>query len=195
LRVAELRSSGQRDYEHRRRGARQRRRRRHDRRAGTAQRLFGALREDGISVILISQGSSEHSICFAIPQAEAERTARTVRHAFHAELNGGQIQNVDVVRGCSILSVVGDGMAGTPGVAAQVFGSLGARASNVKAIAQGSSERNISVVIEERQTTKAPAIGAFRLLSLTAHGLAGSDRPPAPSAACFWISWPRRPRG
>jgi aspartokinase/homoserine dehydrogenase 1 len=122
---------------------------------GTAQRLFGALREDGISVILISQGSSEHSICFAIPQAEAERTARTVRHAFHAELNGGQIQNVDVVRGCSILSVVGDGMAGTPGVAAQVFGSLGAAGVNVRAIAQGSSERNISVVIDERQTTRA----------------------------------------
>jgi aspartokinase/homoserine dehydrogenase 1 len=122
---------------------------------GTAQRLFGALREDGISVILISQGSSEHSICFAIPQVEAERTARTVRHAFHAELNGGQIQNVDVVRGCSILSVVGDGMAGTPGVAAQVFGSLGAAGVNVRAIAQGSSERNISVVIDERQTTKA----------------------------------------
>ena len=122
---------------------------------GTAQRLFGALREDGISVILISQGSSEHSICFAIPNAEADRAAQTVRHAFHAELNGGQIQNVDVVRGCSILSVVGDGMAGTPGVAAQVFGSLGAAGVNVRAIAQGSSERNISVVIDERQTTKA----------------------------------------
>src|SRR6266850_8366095 len=122
---------------------------------GTAQRLFGALREDGISVILISQGSSEHSICFAIPHAEAERTARTVRHAFHAELDGGQIQDVDVVRGCSILSVVGDGMAGTPGIAAQVFGSLGAAGVNVRAIAQGSSERNISVVIDERQTTKA----------------------------------------
>ncbi len=122
---------------------------------GTAQRLFGALREDGISVILISQGSSEHSICFAIPHAEAERTSRTVRHAFHAELNGGQIQNVDIVRGCSILSVVGDGMAGTPGIAAQVFGSLGTAGVNVRAIAQGSSERNISVVIDERQTTKA----------------------------------------
>ena len=122
---------------------------------GTAQRLFGALREDGISVILISQGSSEHSICFAIPQAEAERTAGTVRRAFHAELDGGQIQNVDVVRGCSILSVVGDGMAGTPGIAAQVFGSLAAVGVNVRAIAQGSSERNISVVIDERQTTKA----------------------------------------
>jgi len=66
---------------------------------GTAQRLFGALREHGISVILISQGSSEHSICFAVPEADAAHTERTVRQAFDAELRGGQIQNVDVVGG------------------------------------------------------------------------------------------------
>jgi aspartokinase/homoserine dehydrogenase 1 len=122
---------------------------------GTAQRLFGALREHGISVILISQGSSEHSICFAVPQADAARTERTVRQAFDAELRGGQIQNVDVVGDCSILSVVGDGMAGTPGVAASVFGSLAAAGVNIRAIAQGSSERNISAVIDERQSTRA----------------------------------------
>src|SRR5688572_18362534 len=122
---------------------------------GTAQRLFGALREHGISVILISQGSSEHSICFAIPRAESDRTERTVRQTFDLELRQGQIQNVDVVQGCSILSVVGDGMAGTPGVAAKVFGALGAAGVNVRAIAQGSSERNISLVIDERQTTRA----------------------------------------
>jgi aspartokinase/homoserine dehydrogenase 1 len=122
---------------------------------GTAQRLFGALREHGISVILISQGSSEHSICFAVPQADAARTERTVRQAFDAELRGGQIQNVDVVCDCSILSVVGDGMAGTPGVAASVFGALAAAGVNIRAIAQGSSERNISAVIDERQSTRA----------------------------------------
>ena len=122
---------------------------------GTAQRLFGALREHGISVILISQGSSEHSICFAVPEADADHTERTVRQAFDAELRGGQIQNVDVVRGCSILSVVGDGMAGTPGVAASVFGALAAAGVNIRAIAQGSSERNISAVIDERQSTRA----------------------------------------
>src|SRR5256885_1009841 len=116
---------------------------------GTAQRLFGALREHGISVILISQGSSEHSICFAIPHAESERTERTVRQTFDLELRQGQIQNVDVLSGCSILSVVGDGMAGTPGVAAKVFGALGGAGVNVRAIAQGSSERNISLVIDE----------------------------------------------
>jgi aspartokinase/homoserine dehydrogenase 1 len=122
---------------------------------GTAQRVFGALREHGISVILISQGGSEHSICFAVPQAEAERTEQIVRATFEAELRLGQIQNVDVVRDCSILSVVGDAMAGTPGVAAKVFGALGAAGVNVRAIAQGSSERNISLVIDERQATRA----------------------------------------
>jgi len=122
---------------------------------GTAQRLFGAMREDGISVILISQGSSEHSICFAVLDTDAERTERTVRRAFAAELRDGQIQSVDVLRSCSILSVVGDGMAGTPGIAAKVFGALAGAGVNVRAIAQGSSERNISVVIDEHRITRA----------------------------------------
>ena len=122
---------------------------------GTAQRLFGALREDSISVILISQGSSEHSICFAVLDADAERTERTVRSAFAAELRDGQIQSVDVLRPCSILSVVGDGMAGTPGIAAKVFAALAGAGVNVRAIAQGSSERNISVVIDDKPITRA----------------------------------------
>jgi len=122
---------------------------------GTAQRLFGALREDGISVILISQGSSEHSICFAVPEKDAGRTAETVRRAFAVELRDGQIQDVEALTGHSILSVVGDGMAGTPGIAADVFGALAGAGVNVRAIAQGSSERNISVVIDARQTTRA----------------------------------------
>ena len=66
---------------------------------GTAHRLFGALRDAGISVILISQGSSEHSICFAIPAAQAERAEEAVRRAFDAELRDGQIQHVDVAPG------------------------------------------------------------------------------------------------
>ena len=122
---------------------------------GTAQRLFGALREDGISVILISQGSSEHSICFSVLEDDAERTEHTVRRAFAAELRDGQIQNVDVLRACSILSVVGDGMAGTPGIAAKVFAALAGAGVNVRAIAQGSSERNISVVIDDKPITRA----------------------------------------
>jgi len=122
---------------------------------GTAHRLFGALRDAGISVILISQGSSEHSICFAIPEAQAVRAEAAVRRAFDTELRDGQIQRVDVGLGLSILAVVGDGMAGAHGVAAKVFNSLGGAAISVRAIAQGASERNISVVVDGKGAAKA----------------------------------------
>ena len=122
---------------------------------GTAHRLFGALRDSGISVILISQGSSEHSICFAIPESQAARAEESVREAFAAELRGGQIQHVEITLGMGILAVVGDGMAGAHGVAAKVFNSLGDAAINVRAIAQGASERNISVVVDGNVSAKA----------------------------------------
>jgi bifunctional aspartokinase / homoserine dehydrogenase 1 len=122
---------------------------------GTAQRLFGALRDSGISVILISQGSSEHSICFAIPEAQAVQAEEAVRRAFDAELRDGQIQHVEIARGMSILAVVGDGMAGSHGVAAKVFNSLGDAAISVRAIAQGASERNISVVVDGKGAARA----------------------------------------
>ena len=122
---------------------------------GTAHRLFGALREEGISVILISQGSSEHSICCAIPEIEAERAARVVRTAFERELADGQIQSVEVDRELAILAVVGDGMAGLPGVSGKVFSALGTASVNVRAIAQGASERNISVVVSGKDATRA----------------------------------------
>ena len=122
---------------------------------GTANRLFGALREEGISVILISQGSSEHSICCAIPQDQAERAAAVVRAAFERELKEGQIQDVDVTPDLAILAAVGDGMAGQPGVAAKVFNALGSASVNIKAIAQGASERNISVVVDGKHATRA----------------------------------------
>jgi aspartokinase/homoserine dehydrogenase 1 len=122
---------------------------------GTAQRLFGALRDHGISVILISQGSSEHSICFAIPEVEADQAEAVVRQAFDGELRQGQIQRVEVTKSCSILAVVGDGMAGAHGVAAKVFSALGNAGVSVRAIAQGASERNISAVIDGKQSARA----------------------------------------
>jgi len=122
---------------------------------GTASRLFSALREEGISVVLISQGSSEHSICCAVPREQADRAVQTVRAAFSRELTDGQIQSVEVYRELAILAVVGDGMAGIPGVAAKVFNALGTAAVNVRAIAQGASERNISVVVPAKAATRA----------------------------------------
>ena len=122
---------------------------------GTADRLFGALKDAGVSVTLISQASSEHSICIAVPRDVAERAREVITDAFAEELDSGQIQRVDVTDDQSIVAVVGDGMAGTPGIAARFFGTLGRAGINVRAIAQGSSERNISAVVDADEATKA----------------------------------------
>ena len=122
---------------------------------GTADRLFGALRDAGVSVMLISQGSSEHSICFAVPEASADRVKAVVERAFSVELSQAQIQNVEVTKDCGVLAVVGDGMAGLPGVAGRFFRTLGSAGINVRAIAQGASERNISAVISAKDMTRA----------------------------------------
>ena len=122
---------------------------------GTADRLFGALRDAGISVMLISQGSSEHSICFAVPEESAELVKSVVEDAFAMELAQAQVQKVDITRGCGVLAVVGDGMAGTPGVSGRFFATLGKAGINVRAIAQGASERNISAVISSADMTRA----------------------------------------
>ena len=122
---------------------------------GTADRLFGALRESGVSVMLISQGSSEHSICFAVRDDVAENVRKVVERAFAVELNEGQVQRVGITRDCAIVAVVGDDMAGMPGSAGRFFGTLGQAGINVRAIAQGSSERNISAVIDAKDMTRA----------------------------------------
>ena len=122
---------------------------------GTAHRLFGALHEAGISVILISQGSSEHSICCAVPAAQAAVAERALRRAFFAELRDGQIQSVAVTAGCSIVAIVGDGMAQGRGIAGKLFQAFGQAGINIRAIAQGASQRNISAVIDDRDVSKA----------------------------------------
>jgi aspartokinase/homoserine dehydrogenase 1 len=149
---------------------------------GIAERLFSALREAGVSVVLISQGSSEHSICFAVPAAQTAAARQAVDRAFAFELQHDRIQRLDVVPDCTILAVVGDTMSGTPGVAATFFGALGRAGVNVRAIAQGSSERNISVVIDGKDSTRGlrAAHAGFYLshqalsIGLIGHGLVGA---------------------
>lgn len=122
---------------------------------GTADRLFAALKRAGVSVTLISQASSEHSICIAVPDERAEHARSVISEAFAEELADGQIQSVDVTNDQSIIAVVGDNMAGSPGLAARFFASLGRAGINVRAIAQGSSERNISAVVDGADATRA----------------------------------------
>ncbi|HUE81419.1 MAG TPA: bifunctional aspartate kinase/homoserine dehydrogenase I [Pyrinomonadaceae bacterium] len=122
---------------------------------GFAYRLFGALRDVDVSVVMISQASSEHSICFAVPQAQASIAKETIGKAFFAELHHGQIQSVEVTPGCCILAMVGDGMIEQPGMSGGFFKALGQAGVNVRAIAQGSSERNISAVISQHEAKRA----------------------------------------
>jgi aspartokinase/homoserine dehydrogenase 1 len=122
---------------------------------GFSVRLFGALRDAGITALMVSQGSSQHSVCFAVPAASADAARVALESAFFPELHHGQIQTLEVDEDCCILAVVGDGMAGHPGVAARVFGALGKAGVNIRAIAQGSSERNISVVVDGGQAERA----------------------------------------
>ena len=122
---------------------------------GTAERLFAALKKAGVSIALISQASSEHSICIAVPAELTERATSVITDEFSDELASGQIQSVDVSDSQSIVAVVGDGMAGSPGVAAKFFGNLSRAGINVRAIAQGSSERNISAVMHSDDVTRA----------------------------------------
>src|SRR5439155_10371144 len=111
-------------------------------------RTFGAMAQAGISVSLISQASSEHSICFAVPDSEATAAHDRLLDAFGAELRRREIDSVDVTRGVATIAVVGSGMVHTPGVAARIFSALADASINVIAIAQGSSELNVSVVVD-----------------------------------------------
>ena len=122
---------------------------------GTAERVFSALKTAGVSVVMISQGSSEHSICCVVQNSVAEKAQLLLSDAFARELSAGAIQSVSAEPGIAVLAVVGDGMAGVPGVAARLFAALGRARINVRAIAQGSSERNISVAIREVDATRA----------------------------------------
>lgn len=122
---------------------------------GVASQLFGALREVGVSVVMISQASSEHSICFAIPETQTKLARTTLERAFFAALHHNQIQTIDVTPDCSILAAVGDNMVQHPGVAGKFFTALGKAGINIRAIAQGSSERNISAVIDRVDSQRA----------------------------------------
>lgn len=132
---------------------------------GVARRLFGTLEGMGINVVLISQASSEHSITFATTMAQAQSAKLAIEEEFHKEIKQNHISNIDVVAPCSIIAAVGDGMHLTTGVAGRFFSALGDAKINILAISQGSSERNISAVVLESESTRAlRAIhAAFRL--------------------------------
>src|SRR5438132_2494162 len=129
---------------------------------GNAERLFRALASRGVNVILISQASSEHTICFAIRDTDAAAANAAVRQEFRLELHH-RLTSLDEKSNQTIIAVVGDQMKGHPGISGKMFGALGRHNINISAIAQGASERNISCVIDTPQQSRALNIihGAF----------------------------------
>ena len=145
---------------------------------GIAARTFAALQARSISVSLISQASSEHSICFSVPESLGQDAKESLEREFAGEIARGEIDGVEVAPGMATVAVVGLGMAGTPGVAAGVFSALAGGKINVVAIAQGSSELNISVVVEARQAAEAQRRihGAFQLSRIAGGGVIQPER-------------------
>lgn len=125
---------------------------------GFSKRLFEALAKEEINVILITQSSSEHAICVAINLADVEKAVKAVDLAFEPEIKAGKVDALKVERNLSIIAVVGDQMKSHPGISGKMFGVLGRNGINVRAIAQGSSERNISAVISFDDAKKAVTV-------------------------------------
>ncbi len=122
---------------------------------GLTARLFNALAHEKINVLLITQGSSGHTICTAVLPEKAEAAKKIIEHEFRLEIHEGQLKRVTVQKDLSIIAVVGEDMENTPGIAGKVFQSLGKNGINTVAIAQGSSELNISLVINYSHLSKA----------------------------------------
>ncbi len=123
--------------------------------AGVSAKLFGVLAAHKISVILISQASSEHSICFALDPRGAENVKAILDAEFATEIAHGHIDNIAIERDLSVIATVGEGMRKSSGIAGKLFSVLGKNGVNIVAVAQGSSEINISVVINKNNLSKA----------------------------------------
>jgi len=122
---------------------------------GIAAKLFAAVASEGISVLMISQSSSEQNICFVIPQGATERALEALERAFELELARRNVDRIWAQGDVAIIAAVGAGMRDTPGVAAKVFGALGSRDINIISMAQGSSKYNLSLVVSEEEADDA----------------------------------------
>lgn len=114
---------------------------------GIAGRTFMTVARTSTSVLMISQASSEQSICFVVPRGSSERVVAELRDEFRSEIEHGEIDGITTLDTASIITAVGMGISETPGVSGRVFGALGADGINVYAIAQGSSECAISMIV------------------------------------------------
>jgi bifunctional aspartokinase / homoserine dehydrogenase 1 len=122
---------------------------------GIAARIFSALAREGVNIIMISQASSEHTISLVFKAGEADRALGALSRELALEIETGRLENLALRRDLVVVSVIGENMRGTPGIAGRIFSALGAARVNVLVIAQGSSERNISFVVDGAQEAAA----------------------------------------
>jgi aspartate kinase len=139
---------------------------------GIAARTFGAVASQGASVLMISQASSEQSICFVIPTEAAPSVIQAVEAEMALELARRDIDRVWASDGVVIVTAVGAGMRGTPGIAARLFSALGDQDINIVAIAQGASECSISLVVSAGDVTEAVQQIHARVISNTEYRIA-----------------------
>ncbi|MFV0249362.1 MAG: bifunctional aspartate kinase/homoserine dehydrogenase I [Tenacibaculum sp.] len=123
--------------------------------SGISKRLFEALSNQGVNVVLITQASSEHSICVGIYQEDAKKAAKAINCAFDVEIERRKISPVVVEQKLSIIALVGDNMKNHQGLSGKMFSTLGRNNVNIRAIAQGASQKNISAVIDNKDVKKA----------------------------------------
>ena len=122
---------------------------------GFSKRFFGALSERGINVIMITQASSEFSICIAVKESDANNAKISIDKEFEYEISQKKINECQIESSLSNIAIVGDNMKSKKGVSGKLFSTLGNNNINIRAIAQGASERNISIIIDEKDNTKA----------------------------------------
>jgi aspartate kinase len=123
--------------------------------AGVAARIFGAVARAGANILLISQASSEQSVCLAVPRNEVAAAVAELRADLARDFSAHDVEHIEVLDAAVIVAVVGSGMRGTPGIAGKVFGAMGNAGINVIAIAQGSTENNISLVVAANEGAEA----------------------------------------
>jgi bifunctional aspartokinase / homoserine dehydrogenase 1 len=120
-----------------------------------AERFMGTMSNNGINVLIITQASSESSICVAVPENQGQRALDALQNAFELELARSTVNALSMIKGMSIVAIVGEGMALKSGVSATFMSSLARANVNIRLIAQGSSERQVAVVVDASQTSRA----------------------------------------
>lgn len=122
---------------------------------GASKRVFEAIAKEKINILFITQASSEHSICIGVLAKDSENAKNALHHEFQADIRQGKIKPISIENHLSIIAVVGENMKNHQGLSGKMFSTLGQNNINIRAIAQGSSENNISAVINQKDVTKA----------------------------------------